>query len=201
MRKREKKTLTYEGVTRTLREWHVATGIKLTTLYSRFDSGDWTPAQILGVEKREDRKASVKTITYNGRRQTIVGWSHWLNIPRSTIESRYNSKSNYTPAQILGFEPLGKRQMIKRGLYTRSDGKCHTVEDWAKILGRAQSTLRARLRRRWTIDETFELTVHVRGYHKHQDGAERAKATPPAHKKQAPGKAAAGQGGSAEKSS
>ena len=174
MRKeREKKAITYDGVTRTLREWHEVTGVKLTTLHSRYDAG-WPPAQVLGYEKRPESAEPRKILlTYEGRRQTLGWWASYLGYPRSTIVSRY--KAGYPVAQVLGYEPLDRTKRFPRSYYRRSDNLSYTMEEWARILGRAESTLRARLRRGWTVDETLELKKHQRGSHPSEPGSSRGK--------------------------
>jgi hypothetical protein len=154
------KTITHEGVTRTLREWHSITGVRLTTLHSRHDAG-WPPAQVLGFEKRPDAKEPRQLLCYDGRRQTLGWWAKFLGYPRSTLESRLNA--GYPVAQVLGFEPLDRTKSYPRSYYRRSDGLSHTMEEWSKVLGRAESTLRARLRRGWSVDETLGLGKHKRG--------------------------------------
>lgn len=144
------KTVTYKGVTRTLREWAEIYGLNAVTLHYRHDAG-WPPEELLEIRPRTRR--GVRTVTYNGETRTIAEWAKVLNKQPTSIHARY-ATGRYTPAQILGLAPI---EIAVAYVYTRSDGESGTMDEWAERLGKARTTLEARLRRGWEIDDAFEL--------------------------------------------
>ena len=80
-----------------------------------------------------------------------------LNKQPTSIHARY-ATGRYTPEQILGLAPI---EIAVAYVYTRSDGMSGTMDEWAERLGRPRTTLEARLRRGWEIDDAFEMPLSV----------------------------------------
>jgi hypothetical protein len=148
------KAVTYENETHDLGDWAKIRGIKVVTLHYRHDAG-WPPDQMLGFKPR--RREKVRTVTYEGETLTINEWSRRLQTHASSMHVRY--LAGYSPAQILGLEPIPVNNYFIRNakVYTRSDGMCGTLDEWAERLGKSRKTLEARIRRCWSIDRALEL--------------------------------------------
>lgn len=90
--KKQKGKITYNGVTRTIKEWSLETGIPQTVITTRLYCKHWNVERALTVkpEKRMKRKTGKNEhlITFNGETHNILEWSKITGIERSTIHAR-----------------------------------------------------------------------------------------------------------------
>ena len=90
--KKQKGKITYNGITRTIKEWSMETGIPQTVITTRLYCKHWDVERALTTkpEKRMKRKTGKNEhlITFNGETHNILEWSKITGIERSTIHAR-----------------------------------------------------------------------------------------------------------------
>jgi hypothetical protein len=94
------KSLTYKGVTKSLKEWSAYFGIKYATLFNRIQKG-YPLSQVFThnlIINRGQRKDAI-TISYKGRTQTLKAWCLEYNIKYTTAYARL--LKGLAPHQIL----------------------------------------------------------------------------------------------------
>lgn len=110
--------------------------------------------------------------TYRGRTQSIEAWSVERGIPYSTLYSRYFHQ-DLALDKVLGFTPMGKRNVTTSTVYRTSDGRAGTMEDWVNWTGRSRNTLYQRVvTMKLSPDEAFELVASNRVRRKTSDAAQ-----------------------------
>lgn len=82
--KRNNRTCTIQGVTKTLSEWSEIYHINLHTIYGRLRNG-WDIVKAITQPSKGKRNIM---ITYNGRTQNIPAWSKELGIPEHALRVR-----------------------------------------------------------------------------------------------------------------
>ena len=90
--KKQKGKITYNGVTRTIKEWSLETGIPQTVITTRLYCKHWDVERALTVKPEKRMKCKTgkneHLITFNGETHNILEWSKITGIERSTIHAR-----------------------------------------------------------------------------------------------------------------
>jgi hypothetical protein len=81
--KRDNKTVSYKGETKTVAEWSDITGIEYSTIHRRL-SNEWKLDDVFNRAVREVERV----ISFNGDSLTIKQWSKKLGVSKSTLNSR-----------------------------------------------------------------------------------------------------------------
>jgi lambda repressor-like predicted transcriptional regulator len=148
------KTITFKGKKRTLAEWFRATGIPVSTLYSRMRAG-YSVKDVLdpesGARKRlEGSKRGGETrarkLTFQGRTLSLADWARETDIPYRTLRARLEAG---WPMKRVLTEALSDREVGNRFRARRISwrGRTMILREWADELGVHVETLRARLAR------------------------------------------------------
>lgn len=133
---REERTLTYNGVTRTVREWATARGIPIRTLKMRMFKG-WSVRDCLyGRPGRSSvTMPPVKQLTYKGETLTMLEWSKRVGVSKGTLVTRL--KRGWSPRRTLFgrmdeivMKPLPRGRHNSK--YIEFGGQRLTLKEWAE---------------------------------------------------------------------
>lgn len=100
-------SMTYEGVTKTIREWSETSGVKYRTLIRRFRDFGWTPEECLLGKSPKNSTKKVINITYKGRTQSMCAWCKELGLHQATVYGRYRKSKD---PEVLFSIPRGQAQ-------------------------------------------------------------------------------------------
>lgn len=89
----------------------------------------------------------------NGESRTLKEWSQISGLPIETIRQRI--KAGWDDKDILSV-PKERENRIVNGIKLTYKGETHNVSEWSKILGIKTNLIYERLRRGYTVEETFE---------------------------------------------
>lgn len=143
---RSYKKYSFNGKTLSLREWSKETGVSTTVLYARIRR-NLPPAKVFDPKVGKPWGSKVHNITFNGRTLPIYGWSKVTGISRQVLTNRF--LSGVRPPEL--FE---KPVRTKLKLYT-INGVTKSIYGWAKKTGLDPHTIRARLKRGLTIEQSL----------------------------------------------
>jgi DNA-binding transcriptional regulator YhcF (GntR family) len=132
-------TITLNGITHTIRQWAVELDLPEPTIRTRLNKG-LQPCEILAPATGQSRWLHPKTITYDGRIQTIREWSVELNIPTATIYRRLTY--GITNPEAL----LCQDTLAAEGEGIEYNGEIRLTKELAAIAGISPATLRGRLK-------------------------------------------------------
>ena len=149
---RSRRYLTSDGVTLTPKQWCEALELAMApqTLWHRVVMLGWS------FEKAISTPLHHAPITYKGKTQGLVAWSHDLGISNSTLQYRLQiMKLSVEEA----FAPA-KNYQCKR--FVTYMGETRTFSEWSKILGFGGRTLYNRIHTiGWDVEKAF--TTPLRG--------------------------------------
>jgi len=132
-------TITLNGITHTVRQWAVELNLPEPTIRGRLNHG-LQPCEVLAPATKCSNWVNPKTITYDGRTQTIREWSVELNIPTVTIYRRL--AYGITNPEVL----LCADTLAAEGEGIEYNGKICLVKELAESIGISSSALHERLR-------------------------------------------------------
>jgi DNA-binding transcriptional regulator YhcF (GntR family) len=132
-------TITLNGITHTIRKWAVELNLPEPTIRGRLNRG-LQPCEILAPATGQSRWTHPKTITYDGRTQTVREWSVELDVPTATIYRRL-SYGVTNPEALLCQDTLAAE-----GEGIEYNGEIRLTRELAEIAGISPSTLRGRLK-------------------------------------------------------
>lgn len=139
--------VTYDGRTQSVARWAEETGIDQATLTNRIFHAGWPVAEALGTPPGE----TTRMLTHEGRTQSITAWANEKGIPRGTLGHRI--KQGWPVDQALNAPKnaeVFQRAGAKRYPF---DGGEYTIREISQITRIADTLLRKRLKRGWTIDK------------------------------------------------
>ena len=139
--KNSKILLTYQGVSKSIKEWALEKDLNVNTIKFRLKEG-WSLDRVFGESKLN------KLICFNNKCLTLEAWAEDLNIAKKTLEARFNygwdlEKCLETPLRT------HKTLQFK--------GKTQTISQWSKELNLKCSTINSRLRKGWEIERVLSV--------------------------------------------
>lgn len=137
------KKITYQGETKSLKEWSEIKGIKYHTLYTRIHNKGLTAKEALEINKHKNY------FTYKGETKSLAEWAKLKNIKHGTLYSRiYDQKLTIEKAL----------EVNKHKNYFTYKGEAKLLIEWAKIKNIRYTTLLYRINKQnMSIDEALEL--------------------------------------------
>ena len=143
--------ITYNGVTKNIKQWAREYGINRTTLSDRLERG-WSVHDALNTPA----KPTVKPIEFNGRTMSLPAWSKETGIPYSVLRSRI-WELNWDVEKALTL-PSNYRTMT-----IDYNGFSKTLNEWSEVTGVPENTLYARIHTLgWSIKDALTTPVGVR---------------------------------------
>lgn len=108
--------------------------------------GDYEPGNVKWATQKEqsNNTRSNHLIELNGNIKTITEWEKESPVSRVTINRRLQEGWNVEEAIFL--EPNTKRKTQQPRRFITYNGKTHSIQEWADILGIKYSTMKERLR-------------------------------------------------------
>ena len=88
-------------------------------------------------------------------------------VPKGLTLERMNNEGNYEPSNCKWATRKEQTRNTRQNRFIKFDGKSHILTDWAKIIGIERSTLAARIKKGWSIEES--LTIKLKGNRGHHD--------------------------------
>lgn len=89
----------------------------------------------------------------NGKSKSLKEWSQISGLPISTIRQRI--KAGWDEKDILSVSKERENRIVN-GTKLTYKGEIHNISEWSKILGIETNLIHERLRRGYTVEETFE---------------------------------------------
>lgn len=80
--------IVYRGMSKTVRDWAIFLDIPEVTIRGRLARGLQDPREILNTTRITNHEHLARTITYNGKTQSIRKWAQELDLPAVTINRR-----------------------------------------------------------------------------------------------------------------
>lgn len=142
-------------------------GLTYQTYWQRKKKGANT-LQALGIlEFKTEVKMKKRTLTVGDKTRTIDAWAKEIGVTSQVIHQRiYNG---WAPEEVVGIKlrPGAEKRKAKqptrapkqKPTYTYK-GVTGTVTELARHFGEADSLIRSRLKRGYTIEEAFEMPLH-----------------------------------------
>jgi AraC-like DNA-binding protein len=136
---RKCRSITFEGVTRSLVEWSALLGIPLVTIYRRWNVGVTDPALLLSKEKLKTpwKGRKGKLLTWDGVMLSISEWAERVGCSDSSLRYRLRRY----PVEVA----LQPNLLPKKGL--EFEGVTLSVREWAGQLGCTAQALYMRLKK------------------------------------------------------
>jgi predicted DNA-binding transcriptional regulator AlpA len=151
--------IAYRGMSKTVRDWAIFLGIPETTIRGRIARGLRNPSEILSATYAANYDHLARTITYNGKTQSVQKWAQELDLPAVTIHRRI--KIGITnPETLLCTDRLAsKRETIEY------EGQLCLIKELAATRGISTTQLRKRLKH-VSVEEALSpsYTYPVRNY-------------------------------------
>jgi hypothetical protein len=149
--RRNNKTITFNGETKTLAQWSEEIGTPLHVLWLRLSYG-WSVERMLTEPVRRKN-----TKTFNGKTKTLAQWSEEINISVGTLRKRLNNGWSFERA-------ITEPAVIRRNI--TFNGKTMTLTQWSAQVGISMQTLHTRLNELgWSIERALTEPVNRRGNH------------------------------------
>lgn len=147
----------------TFLEWAVASGYKEGLTIERIDNNKgYTPENCRWATWTEqaNNKESSYIVTYIGKSQTLSYWAIELNLPYKTLFYRlaylkWSVKRAFTTPIL----EKKKNNNLTCPLFFRGESK--KLIEWSKILNIPYRTLRARIKRGWSIEKTLSTSLEA----------------------------------------
>lgn len=102
---------------------------------------------------------------YGGRGIGVCG--EWLSFERFYADmgdrpagysiERKDNNGNYEPGNCKWATPREQMNNTRRNVYIEHQGQRRTIAEWSRVTGLKTGTIRARLRRKWSLDDVFSL--------------------------------------------
>ena len=151
---RQNRRYTYNGETKTMKQWADTIGISYYTLRNRLDTG-WTIDDALeeGVRETARIPKEDRLITFRGETKLLTQWAKDLGIGFSTLRSRIEQRGwSVEKAFTTPVKPQKRLICYK--------GETHSLTEWADILGVSRSALYTRLNQYgWPVERAFETPM------------------------------------------
>jgi len=179
-------TVTYDGVTKTLKQWAKDLGLNYHTIFNRICIKKWPIEKALCAPKNRHKMSSSKIykvwssmkhrcsnpndpaycnygargITVCDEWQTFEPFHTWAmaNGYREglTIERQGNNKG-YSPENCIWIPKPEQSNNTRRCRMITYRGETHNIKDWARKLGIPYARLQSRLKHGWEIEEALTL--------------------------------------------
>ena len=133
--------------------WALLNGYKEGLSIDRIDvNGSYSPKNCrwATMEEQSRNRTNTVLVEYNGKKMTLREWSEELNISLSTISKRKHN--GYSDKEIIEGRPKRKRVA---NIYLQYNGKTLSIREWSKELNTKEGTIRTRLDRGWSIEESL----------------------------------------------
>ena len=133
--------------------WALLNGYKEGLSIDRIDvNGSYSPKNCrwATMEEQSRNRTNTVLVEYNGKKMTLREWSEELNISLSTISKR--RFRGWTDKEIIEGRPKRKRVA---NIYLQYNGKTLSIREWSKELNTKEGTIRTRLDRGWSIEESL----------------------------------------------
>lgn len=144
--------LTAHGLTMTLHQWHLATGLPMTTLYYRLQAG-WPPEEVVDPDSPRRSGAPIKhRVGVGGETLTLREVAERAGVTYGAILKR---RMRGEPPERLA----GQFRYAKTYQY---NGESLTLREWAQRQGMDERTLRWRLAQGWTVGDALTSPAYVR---------------------------------------
>lgn len=142
--KRSNHYYTYQGVTKTIKQWSEDTGINHETLRYRIMQG-WSEEDVFGKNPIEP-----VSITYKGVTHTASDWAKIMGIRKNLILERLRRGDSAEKA--LTPQKFCEKKMLEY------NGQKHSITEWAKITGISKSTISNRLKNlNWSVEDALSI--------------------------------------------
>ncbi len=151
--------LTYNGVIKNASLWAEERGINPGVIYSRVKKGmshdDAINLPASPYKKGQKRKP--KTLTFNGKTQSIGKWIKETGINKSSIHNRlkmgWSIEDTLTiPVGVGGHDPIQTLTL---------NGETKTIREWSECTGITKSAIHNRLNMQWPIEDILTKPVFV----------------------------------------
>jgi lambda repressor-like predicted transcriptional regulator len=133
------------GQSFTLRQWASIYGVPVRRVTARMGYG-WT------LERALTQPCQVETITYRNQTLTLAQWSDKTGLQVDSIRQRL--RAGWPPSAVLT-TPTRYRAPNGHNSQLTHDGMTLSLEAWADRIGVKPATLRARLRKGWSVTEAL----------------------------------------------
>jgi len=134
------KIIRHNGKSRGLQEWSKITGVPVRQIQLRIRSG-YTVDQSLGYAPLPERFKGTKQLSLqSGLKESTIRHRRQIAVHPGSLMQIFN---------------------IEKGKLYEHNGLCMTLGQWAVYLNEKPTTLRSRLYRGWTIEETLSKDSHV----------------------------------------
>ena len=133
--------------------WAILNGYREGLSIDRINvNGNYSPDNCRWVTMKEQTKNRTNTVLvkYNGKKMTLREWSEELNISLSTITKRKHN--GYSDKEIIEGKPKRKRVA---NIYLQYNGESLTIKEWSKKLNIKEATIRTRLNRGWSTEDSL----------------------------------------------
>lgn len=152
-----KRLLTHNGRTMTVREWADEMGVRPEVLRGRLEKG-WSVEDTLttGGQKRRSADSSRRLLTHDGRTMTILEWSDATGIPAKILVMRLWSGFTEDEALTVSYVPADERvPKYPPTMDVTLDGVTKTLEEWSVERDIPVKTILGRLHTGWTIERAL----------------------------------------------
>lgn len=128
------------------------------TLDRKDVNGNYEPGNVFWVDQEQqcNNRTNARSLTFNGKTQTIAQWSREVGIGYTTIHRRllygWPVELALTKTDTSKHHTVGTRLRI-----ISFDGRDQSISAWARALGVSESLIRQRLDRGWSVEDA--LTV------------------------------------------
>ncbi|MDY0282629.1 MAG: GIY-YIG nuclease family protein [Salinivirgaceae bacterium] len=154
-------THTYKGETKTIRQWAEEYGLTYNVLQHRIrifgslkkalEHKTHSKSECAGIA-REKLRLRVRKFKHNGQEKSVADLAKEYGISRAVLSKRIY-KGNRTVEEAVTY----------KAPRLEFDGKSLSVAEWAAELSLTPNTIRGRLARGWTVEETLSISMQKQG--------------------------------------